>query len=50
MICNVQFIINSDAHEINAVGKNHRAFNLIEKYNIPLSQIANIDGRVPEFK
>lgn len=46
----VKFIINSDAHEKTAVGKNHRAFNMIEKYNIPLEQIANIDGRVPTFK
>lgn len=46
----VQFIINSDAHEKYAVGKNHRAFNLIEKYNIPLEQVANIDGKMPEFK
>ena len=46
----VKFIINSDAHSPLAVGKNHRAFNLIEKYNIPLEQIANIDGKCPEFK
>jgi len=46
----VKFIINSDAHSKYAVGKNHRAFNMIEKYNIPLEQIANIDGKVPKFK
>ena len=40
---NVMFVINSDAHSKLAVGKNHRAFNLIEKYNIPLDRIANID-------
>ncbi|MBE5739097.1 MAG: PHP domain-containing protein [Clostridiales bacterium] len=45
----VQFIINSDAHHPLDVGKNHRAFNLIEKYKIPLSQVANID-KMPEFK
>lgn len=45
----VKFIIDSDAHSMLAVGKNHRAFNLIEKYNIPLEQIANLD-RVPKFK
>ena len=39
----VKFIINSDAHKVTAVGKNHRAFNLIEKYNIPREQIANLD-------
>ncbi|MGN0961885.1 MAG: PHP domain-containing protein [Christensenellales bacterium] len=44
----VKFIIDSDAHSVNAVGKNHRAFNLIEKYNIPREQIANLD-KLPNF-
>lgn len=44
----VKFIINSDAHNVQAVGKNHRAFNLIEKYNIPREQIANLD-KLPKF-
>ena len=39
----VKFIIDSDAHCKENVGKNHRAFNLIEKYKIPLEQIANLD-------
>ena len=38
----VKFIINSDAHHPLNVGKNHRAFNLIEKYNIPLDRIINL--------
>lgn len=45
----VKFIIDSDAHSMLAVGKNHRAFNLIEKYGIPLEQIANLD-KTPKFK
>ena len=45
----VQFIINSDAHHPLNVGRNHRAYNLIEKYKIPLDRIANIDGRTPNF-
>ena len=39
----VKFIIDSDAHHKDNVGKNHRAFNLVEKYNIPLEQIVNVD-------
>lgn len=45
----VKFIINSDAHHPLDVGKNHRAFNLIEKYKIPLEQVANLD-KMPKFK
>ena len=45
----VKFIIDSDAHHPLDVGKNHRAFNLIEKYNIPLEQVVNLN-EVPEFK
>ena len=39
----VKFVIDSDAHRALDVGKNHRAFNMIEKYKIPLDQIANLD-------
>lgn len=45
----VQFIINSDAHHPLNVGKNHRAFNLIEKYKIPLDRIVNLN-QIPKFK
>ena len=45
----VKFIINSDAHKPLDVGKNHRAFNLIEKYKIPLEQIVNLN-EMPKFK
>lgn len=44
----VKFVIDSDAHAKVNVGKNSMAFNLIEKYNIPLEQIANID-KLPTF-
>lgn len=46
----VKFVIDSDAHIDIDVGRNHRAFNLIEKYKIPLENIANIDGKMPKFK
>lgn len=45
----VKFIINSDAHGVTAVGKNHRAFNLIEKYKIPHTQIVNLDKLPDKF-
>ena len=44
----VKFIIDSDAHKKENVGKNSMAFNLIEKYNIPLEQVANVD-KLPSF-
>lgn len=44
----VKFIVNSDAHKKENVGKNSMAFNLIEKYNIPLEQVANVD-KLPMF-
>ncbi len=44
----VKFVIDSDAHHKNNVGKNSMAFNLVEKYNIPLEQIANVD-KLPKF-
>lgn len=45
----VKFIINSDAHYPSRVGKNHRAMNIVDKYNIPPEQIANLD-KIPSFK
>lgn len=39
--CN--FIVSSDAHKKEDVGKVDRVFEFIEKYNIPLDRIVNID-------
>lgn len=44
----VKFIINSDAHRPLDIGKNHRAFNLIEKYKIPIESIVNLN-EMPNF-
>lgn len=44
----VQFIIDSDAHDKYSIGKNNRAWNFVEKYNIPLNQIVNINEK-PNF-
>lgn len=45
----VKFIINSDAHNPHNVGKNNWGMNLVDKYNIPPDQIANLD-KIPKFK
>ena len=45
----VKFIINSDAHYPSRVGKNHRGRNMVDKYNIPPEQVANLD-KIPKFK
>ena len=45
----VKFIISSDAHQPKKVGKNSKAFNIIERLGIPAEQVANID-KIPTFK
>lgn len=45
----VKFIISSDAHHHTCVGKNNVAFALIERLNIPHSQVVNLLD-VPKFK
>ena len=44
----VKFIINSDAHTPEKVGEVNNGLNLVYKYNIPLSQVVNID-KLPKF-
>jgi putative hydrolase len=45
----VKFIISSDAHHYSSVGKNNVAYALIERLNIPHSQVVNLLD-VPKFK
>ncbi len=45
----VKFIIDSDAHFPDRVGKNHRGLNFVERYNIPPEQLVNL-GKIPKFK
>lgn len=45
----VKFIIDSDAHKKENVGKNDVAFNLIAKYNIPEELVVNLN-KIPKFK
>lgn len=44
----VKFIVNSDAHTPDRVGEVNNGLNLIYKYDIPLSQVVNID-KLPKF-
>lgn len=44
----VKFIVDSDAHRPEKVGEVNNGMNIIYKYNIPLSQVANID-KLPKF-
>lgn len=45
----VKFIVDSDAHRPYKVGVVENAFDVVAKYQIPLSQVANID-KLPTFK
>ena len=44
-----KFIVDSDAHYPERAGKNHKAFNLIERLHIPHEQVVNLD-KLPDFK
>ncbi len=44
----IKFIVNSDAHTPDKVGEVNNGMNLIYKYNIPLSQVVNVD-KLPKF-
>lgn len=46
----VRFVVNSDAHSVDRVGDTVRAAAQIERVGIPLSQIDNIEGRIPNFR
>lgn len=46
----VKFVIDSDAHSADRVGDTKIAEELLVEANIPLEQIENIDGRLPDFR
>ena len=46
----VRFLINSDAHSVDRIGETHLVDNLLERVEIPHSQIDNIDGKYPVFR
>ena len=44
--CN--FIVNSDAHKLSAIGNFNRAEEIIKKYDVPQTRVVNLDKK-PEF-
>lgn len=46
----VKFVIDSDAHSADRVGDTKIAEELLSEASVPLEQIANIDGRLPDFR
>ncbi len=46
----VRFVINSDAHSADRVGDMKIAEELLAQASVPLEQIDNIDGRLPDFR
>lgn len=46
----VKFVIDSDAHSADRVGDTKIAEELLKEAAIPLEQIENIDGRLPNFR
>ncbi len=47
---NVKFIINSDAHTPSRVGEISLVESIIERLKIDEDRIANINGKIPEFR
>lgn len=46
----VKFLINSDAHTSDRVGEISLIENTLKRINLDKSTIANIDGRLPDFR
>lgn len=46
----VRFVINSDAHSVDRIGDTALAMEQISRVGIPLQQIDNIEGRMPQLR
>lgn len=51
-VCNtgVNFVIGSDAHTVDRVGEVSLVKDILNRVEIPLDRIKNIDGRTPNFR
>ena len=46
----VRFVVDSDAHSVNRVGEIALVESMLDRVDIPLDRIDNIDGRLPNFR
>ncbi len=46
----VKFVVNSDAHSPDRVGEISLVQQELERVNIPMDRIMNVDGRLPNFR
>ena len=46
----VRFVIDSDAHSADRVGDTKIAEEILAEASVPMEQIDNIDGRLPDFR
>ena len=46
----VKFVVDSDAHSKERVGEISLVEDLIKRVNVPLSRIANVDGKLQKFR
>jgi putative hydrolase len=46
----VKFVISSDAHIADRVGEISLVEKMLDRVNVPEDRIANINGKLPEFR
>jgi putative hydrolase len=46
----VKFIISTDAHRVEKIGKVDKVFEFIKPYNLDATRVVNIGDKTPEFR